>query len=42
MAARYRELAAATPNARTLDARGTVDDVTALIARAVDALLPAP
>jgi dTMP kinase len=42
VAARYRELVAASPNARTLDARGSIDDVTALITHAVDDLLPAP
>jgi dTMP kinase len=42
VAARYRELIAATPHARTLDARGTIDDVSALITRAVDDLLAAP
>jgi dTMP kinase len=42
VATRYRELCAATPNARTLDARGTIDDVTALITRTADDLLRAP
>jgi dTMP kinase len=39
VAARYRELAAQTPNTVVLDASGSIADVTAAIARAVDALL---
>ena len=39
VAARYRELCAAAPNALSLDASGPIDHVTALIVKAVDPLL---
>jgi dTMP kinase len=39
VAARYRELAAVTPNAVVLDASGSIDQVTADIVRRVDPLI---
>jgi dTMP kinase len=39
VAARYRELCAATPGAIVLDASGSIDTVTALVTTAVDRLL---
>lgn len=39
VAARYRELAAQTPNTVVLDASGSIADVTAALARAVEPLL---